>query len=138
MATTLREKIMNERLRIKRWYLSDVTLGRVQFGEFKCVCLELPWLDNRPDVSCIPEGVYLCRKIVSNKNGPCFEIVNVPSRSHVQGHIGNFTRDIEGCQVYGDGIRDIDNDGILDVTSSGLTFCRLMKLLPNEFYMEIS
>lgn len=129
---------MSACLVIERWYRDSVTLGVATFGNFKCVTLELPWRQNREDKSCIPAGRYMCKKIHSGKNGHCFEILDVPGRTDVQGHIGNFIGDILGCVVFGGGIRDIDNDGVLDVTNSTQTFSRLMKLLPDKFCMEIS
>ena len=130
---------LNEQYRmiIKRLYLPECTVGRLSFGEFKCYTLELPWLSNKRNVSCIPSGIYLCKKITSPHNGECFEVTNVYGRTHIQGHVGNFTSDILGCIAFGDGIKDINGDGISDVTSSKRTFKELMAILPNEFEMEI-
>lgn len=130
-------------LKICRTYLNNATLGFVEFGDFRCVSLELPWLANQKDVSCIPGGIgqsviqYRCCKINSENFGECFAIINVPGRTLIRGHIGNFTRDILGCIVFGDGIKDIDHDGILDVTNSKHTFFKLLSILPDEFNLEI-
>lgn len=130
-------------LKIQRTYLKKVTVGFVQYGDFMCVSLELPWLANRQDKSCIPGGMgqsvieYRCCKINSITHNECFEIMNVPGRTLIRGHVGNFTRDILGCVVFGDGIKDIDYDGIYDVTNSRVTFRRLMDVLPDEFTLEI-
>ena len=130
-------------LRISRLYLDECTVGRVQFGGFKCLSLELPWLANKKNISCIPGGigqrsvVYYCCKIYSEKLGECFEVMNVPGRTHIRGHVANYTRQIQGCIAFGDSVKDIDYDGILDVTNSKHTFERLMSILPNEFNLEI-
>ena len=125
------------RLKIDRLYQKNCTLGVVKFGKFQCLSLELPWLDNKTNVSCIPPGVYECEKRFSEKNGEVFQLVKVIGRTYIQGHIGNFTRDIAGCIIFGDSIKDIDRDGILDVTNSTQTFRALMNLLPNKFILEI-
>ena len=131
-------------LKIRRLYLDNVTLGAVEFGDFRCLSLELPWLANRVNVSCIPGGIgsqsvmYYCCKIDSEKLGECFEIMNVPGRTHIRGHSANYTRQIQGCVAFGDSIKDIDLDGVLDVTNSRATFSKLMDLLPNEFNLVIT
>ena len=128
---------MNTRLIIDRKFYHDCTTGRVSFGDFHCHSLELPWLNNDNNVSCIPNGIYHCKKINSPNHGECFKIMNVPFRSLVRGHIGNFISSTLGCVLFGDSIKDFNNDGILDVTSSGNTFRKLMSLLPEEFILEI-
>lgn len=124
-------------LKIKRCYLDSATVGFVEIEDFKCVSLELPWRYNKKNISCIPSGMYKCRKITSGKNGECFEVQNVFDRTNVQGHIGNFTSDIQGCIIFGDGIRDINKDGVYDITSSRVTFGKLMAILPGEFILEV-
>jgi len=125
------------RLIIKRFPLEDCTLGRVGFGNFKCYSLELPWLNNETNISCFTAGIYKCVKIISPHNGHCFEVLNVYGRTHIQGHVANFTSDILGCIAFGDGVKDINNDGISDVTNSKNTFRALMAILPDTFELEI-
>jgi hypothetical protein len=60
------------------------------------------------------------------------EYQDVPNRTYIQIHEGNFTRQLLGCQAVGNGIKWLDADSILDVTNSGKTFTRLMKALPNK------
>ena len=114
-----------------------VTLGDAVYDDYHLKTLELPWLQNQQDISCIPTGIYKCRKIVSPSLGECFEIMDVPNRTYVRGHKANFTRQLKGCQAYGLTHADIDGDGIMDVTSSKVAFDKLMAMLPDEFYMEI-
>lgn len=114
-----------------------VTLGDAVYDGYHLKTLELPWLRNQQDISCIPTGIYKCRKIVSPSLGECFEIVNVPNRTYVRGHKANFTRQLKGCVAFGLTHADIDGDGIMDVTSSKVAFDKLMAMLPDEFYMEI-
>ena len=81
--------------------------------------LELPWKDNQQNVSCIPEGTYQVKKRNSPKFGKgTLEICNVPGRSNILIHPGNFTREIQGCVLLGERFSDIDKDGITDVANS--------------------
>lgn len=61
------------------------------------VTLELPWLDNQANISCIPSGNYICKRIQSPKFGETFEITDVPGRAHVLLHRGNKVEDTHGC-----------------------------------------
>jgi hypothetical protein len=60
------------------------------------------WLNNKPGVSCIPPGRYLCRRTIFQKhNLPTFEITGVPGRSLILLHPGNTEEDVEGCVLLG-------------------------------------
>ena len=126
-----------DKLVINRLYLDECTIGRVSFGKFKCFSLELPWLENQTNISCIPAGVYTCSKRTTPKRGLHFIVNNVVGRTWILGHTGNFTSDIQGCIIVGDSIKDINNDGVCDVTNSNLTFSELMKVLPSDFELWI-
>jgi len=64
--------------------------------------MELPWRDNRHNESCIPLGVYECRRITSPKFGETFELSNVPDRTHILFHKGNTLADTAGCILIGE------------------------------------
>jgi hypothetical protein len=71
-------------------------------GEPFCKTLELPWKDNAPNVSCIPQGTYEVVLLPSARWGkPMPHIQNVPGRSEIEIHIGNFERDTDGCVLLG-------------------------------------
>lgn len=80
--------------------------------------LELPWLDNQRNISCIPKGAYKARKHNSPKFGESLWIQDVPNRSEILIHKGNFYTDILGCILIGIGLSDINKDGFVDVTRS--------------------
>lgn len=122
---------------IKRVHQDDCTVGVLNYGDYRCLTLELPYLFNHQNVSCIPPGEYSCIKVVSGKFGECVSIENVTGRKYIRIHYGNYTRDIEGCVLVGDSIKDIDKDGILDVTNSRNTFNKLMNILPDKFTLSI-
>ena len=66
--------------------------------------LEPPWLDNRPGLSCIPEGTYPVRVTFSNRFRRMLpEFFDVPGRSAVRAHSGDGPGDTEGCVLLGMG-----------------------------------
>lgn|SRR5690606_6715413 len=108
------------------------TLGILKAGSFKCCTLELPDKNNSPDISCIPAGTYRWVEHMSPNNGKCLLIKDVPGRTHIQIHYGNYTRDIRGCILPGDSIKFLDKDDILDVANSRATLSKLMAAVPSE------
>lgn len=73
---------------------------------FACFCLELPWRDNRPTVSCIPPGFY---PLAWSERNSAYQVQNVSGRSGILIHAGNFAgakdigykSDVEGCILLG-------------------------------------
>jgi hypothetical protein len=71
--------------------------------------LELPWRDNEPSYSCIPEGSYLCKWWKSPSKGFCYRIYNVPDRDYILIHSATFAgdrkrgflSDLRGCITLG-------------------------------------
>jgi hypothetical protein len=98
--------------------------------------LELPWKNNQRRISCIPKGNYKAIKHKSPKFGLSLWLQNVPNRSEILIHKGNYHTDILGCILIGKGKSDINNDGYLDVTSSRLAVSELMKYL--RYVMSIN
>jgi hypothetical protein len=66
-----------------------------------CYTLELPWKDNSNDISCIPLGSYNGILRYDKKDGWRIQLQNVPNRTGVQIHLGNYTREINGCILVG-------------------------------------
>ncbi len=78
-------------------------------GGFSCVALERPWLDNRPNVSCIPEGAYtmLLGRYNAGDAGrgyPAYELLAVPGRSLIKIHAANKATEIQGCIALGEAV----------------------------------
>ena len=66
------------------------------------VTLEESWKNNQPFESCIPVGIYLCKKFYSVKfNLTTFHITDVPERENCIFHPGNTETDTEGCILIG-------------------------------------
>ena len=91
--------------------------------------LELPWLDNQRNISCIPKGTYKARKHTSPRFGASLWLQDVPNRSEILIHRGNFYTDIRGCILIGNGLADINKDGVIDLTQSVPAINELMQLL---------
>jgi hypothetical protein len=70
-------------------------------GELKlvvCNTIELPWLQNEQNVSCIPEGRYELRKRFIKKFGLHLLVVDVPDRSWILIHPANDAKtQLKGC-----------------------------------------
>lgn len=80
--------------------------------------LELPWRNNEKNVSCIPEGVYTINPRKSDKYGKHFIINNVPNRSYILLHHGNYSSDTSGCILVGTEFKNLDNEKELEVANS--------------------
>jgi hypothetical protein len=86
-------------LLLSRTYFADGTNGKLDFeGRFICHTIELPWLDNIKQVSCIPEGEYLLKKRYSKKFRWHIEIADVKNRSFILFHpANNAQKELNGC-----------------------------------------
>ena len=87
-------------------YRDDQTEGNLyvldgQNISFKCKTLELPWLNNRYRISCIPQGIYNVKKRYSEDYGNHFHIQDVPERDMILIHHGNYKQDTLGCVLVG-------------------------------------
>ena len=117
---------------LSREYNNLQTLGRLVLFEgskiiLQLYTLELPDLGNQQNISCIPEGEYEVHRIYSPKFGKCFHIQDVPGRSEILIHKGNYNKDTHGCILVGMGHADINEDGVMDVIES----TRAMEKLQN-------
>lgn len=84
-----------KRARLTRSESTDEgTFGVLVFGGHSCRSLELPWRDNRPQVSCIPVGTYRCSIVRSPRMGRVYGVHNVPGRSSVLIHSANLAGDV--------------------------------------------
>ena len=71
-------------------------------GESVCVTLERYWLNNRPNLSCIYTGQYICKKFESEIFGETFKVLAVYGRHGILFHTGNFKNDSKGCILLGE------------------------------------
>jgi len=59
-------------------------------GDFISVSLELQWLDNQRDISCVKAGLYRITVHESPKFGHCAKLHAVPGRDDILVHWGNW------------------------------------------------
>lgn len=92
---------------IKRSFMDDrVTLGMLKVQDIEhdpIYTLENPWIGNQPWVSCITKGMYDCQYHNSPKYGKVFKVLDVPDRTDILFHPGNYERNTKGCILLGMG-----------------------------------
>ncbi|GMO62199.1 MAG: hypothetical protein Ta2D_08510 [Rickettsiales bacterium] len=88
-------------MELKRTYFKNKTTGILSCGDNFFYTLELPYLNNQRNISCIPEGIYIVKKNFSNKFGWCFRLSNPVNRSDILIHSGNKITDTSGCILIG-------------------------------------
>lgn len=120
------------------------TLGHLTLWDgseklFDCVTLELAWKDNKRNVSCIPKGVYKVSPRHSETYKNHFILEDVPNRSTILIHQGNFYTNTEGCILVGSRFGQINNDSLLDITASRRTLSKLLAVTEERgFELTIS
>ena len=87
--------------------------------------LEPQDLLNKTSVSSIPAQQYICKRYLSPTYGETFKVTNVPDRSDILFHWGNWANDTEGCILVGTSIMT-ENRG---VSNSKKAFQRFMEIL---------
>lgn len=105
---------------------------------FDCYTLELPWRENKQNISCIPIGRYPIRPRTSKKYGLHLEVLNVPDRSYILIHEANFVSQLRGCIAVGRFLTDINFDGLLDVSHSKEAKQRITSLITEPTELIIS
>ncbi|BCS89968.1 DUF5675 family protein [Pseudodesulfovibrio sediminis] len=99
-------------------------------GKASCVTLEPEDRGNAQNVSCIPEGDYVVKRVNSPKYGDTFEITGVPGRSHILLHPGNTETDTKGCVLLGRNFGHLGPNRA--VLSSGNTFKSFLQTMADN------
>lgn len=78
-----------------------------------CLSVEKPWRSNNRNISCIPEGQYLCHPLEHAKWGKIFHVKepdgrDVRGRSGVLIHPANTEAELRGCIALGTSFDDVD------------------------------
>ena len=86
-------------LELIRTYHPDGTNGEIFFNKTRfCSSIELPWLNNQHQVSCIPEGKYELLIRYSEKFKWHLQLKNVKDRDLILIHPANDAiRELKGC-----------------------------------------
>lgn len=133
-------------LTLNRTSTSDQgTIGQLfDNGQFKKWVIELPWKDNTPNISCIPHGNYIAVPHRYRGRINSFRLLDVPNRSSVLIHNGNFAGDktlnykthSAGCLIIGSYIGYIKKQ--IAVLSSRVALRGLVNYIDNcQFLLSI-
>ena len=116
-------------MNLVRWCSSTMgVFGTLEYNRFECVTVELPWRNNQPSVSCIPDGTYTLRRDYYHTGRyEAFEICDVANRSRILIHAANTIDDIKGCVGVGRELGWVNDRWA--VTNSRETLDRLMREL---------
>lgn len=116
------------------------TFGKLYIhGQLFCHTLELPWLDNAPRRSCIPDGKYLVGWVRSPRFGWVYSLSGVPGRSYIRIHPANYAGDrasgwktqLEGCIALGEHVGKLGNQhAILNSRAAVRRFADAMERKP--------
>ena len=85
---------------IKRSYLPNCTIGEVITSWQSFRSIERPWLDNKVNESCIPEGTYIVKRDKTGKH-QYYAVQNVPNRTFIEMHAAKRPSDLLGCIALG-------------------------------------
>ncbi|WP_018343943.1 DUF5675 family protein [Cytophaga aurantiaca] len=86
-------------LQLLRSYFPNGTNGELWYGgQLICHTIELPWLNNQRNISCIPEGVYKLQKRFVEKFQWHLGLYKVPNRQLILIHPANNAKlQLRGC-----------------------------------------
>jgi|SRR5271163_3036004 len=105
-------------------------------GSRLCFTMELPWDDNTPDQSCIPDGTYNCVPHNSPAHPGTWQVENVPGRSEILIHTGNTEKDSLGCIIVGQTTGTLN--GLPAVLLSKAALTEMQQTVPSSFALTIS
>ena len=98
------------------------TFGYLDLPTLRVFTGELPWRNNEPNLSCIPEGLYLCRLTFSpHFRKLLYEVTGVKGRTGIRIHSANFMGDrtlglksqLYGCIALGEKFGTMDGQRAL-------------------------
>jgi len=93
-------------LLIRDTFTDKSVIGKLYCNaEFIAHTLELAWRDNEKSVSCVPSGEYKCRVRLARESATRdyvhLLVEDVPNRSYILFHRGNYPSDSRGCILTG-------------------------------------
>ncbi|MCD1628477.1 DUF5675 family protein [Marinobacter shengliensis] len=137
-------------IRIARFdRLEEGVFGKWKFPDgWECFTVERPWLDNKPMVSCIPDGVYslglryspTVQRITRGRYREGWEIQDVPGRTFIMVHPANWPTDLNGCVGVGEAYTELQGrDGKMHkaVTNSQKVFDEVMSRMEDRSVWDI-
>lgn len=124
-------------IRLEEHYIYGTFGVLIIDGKVFCVTLEPPDELNKSNISSIPAQQYTCERYKSTRYPNTFQVMNVPNRTHVLFHAGNFVENTEGCILLARKFGVLKRGrGILN---SGETFKRFMEIMKgvDKFHLTI-
>lgn len=127
------------KLTLERMYLPDRTIGVLRNCDtcshekrLRLMTLEPPWRDNMVNVSCIPEGAYLC---VRDKHGKwqAYRVQDVWGRTAIEFHEGRDVVNTDGCILLGESLSSINKL----IGSSGAVTSLLEYVGDSSFLLQV-
>jgi hypothetical protein len=93
---------------IRGTFTEKSTIGKLFInGEVFCDTLENPYINNKRNISCIPEGQYKVRLRLARESASRdylhLLVQDVPNRDWILFHRGNTAKDTSGCILVGNG-----------------------------------
>lgn len=125
-------------------YAPDGTFGRLKFPNgFECFTVERPWIGNQVKISCIPEGVYflglrespVVKRVTNGRYEDGWEVEDVPGRTYIMIHPGNWPKNFQGCIGVGDEYKLIGSS--MGVSNSQDTFDKVMEIMNTRSDWEL-
>lgn len=121
-----------------RRYSNKATNGKLIWDDQSMPCVELAWNNNESKISCIPEGEYTCKYTLSPRlKVKTYEVLGVKDRAGIRIHPANYAYQLKGCIAIGLTEKDIDGDGVLDVTNSKIATEKFEKAMNYEDFILI-
>lgn len=115
---------------------TGVMLDQVGLVPF-CLTLELPWKQNKKNISCIPAGVYHCKKTSSPKFGETYEVTEVQNRTHIVFHKGNLDEHTKGCILLGESFGLLEGEPAILSSRDAFTEFKYKLRNENEFILDL-
>lgn len=116
-------------------FTGDYVRGVLFVGDIVIHTLERPWLNNRQNVSCIPEGRYKVNflpRTYSGKFNRVYHLQNVPNRTGILIHTGNLVSQIQGCILVG--LKPGELSGKPAVLNSGAAMNKLRDVIGEQSF----
>lgn len=106
--------------------------------QFTLATLELPWRNNKRNVSRIWNKVYIVDHFDSVSHPNCFLLRDTKPRTGILIHIVNYVQDLLGCIGVGLTHTDINRDGKYDLAHSREALDKLRAICKNEEYILLT
>jgi len=114
-------------VKIRRFaYTNMGVFGEMHLEGVRLVTVERPWLNNQPNISCIPTGNYYLSPGRYYRGGyDAMEVCDVPGRTHILCHKGNTMHDSAGCVLI------TSQEGFINGIWAGINSARAFKHFMN-------